>query len=318
MDTAATAVPAKQPTTWKYGWTVTAAVIACWLIYTVATLNAPQAANDRFHLSDGGLLALRLSIIVPLFFIWYIAIRGAVTVKNYAQVIKGGAEAGALNLIANGLMWTLAYLVILSVGGSLIQLFTSTPYYKLTVVSRDQIPPFIALLGFGLLYIGSHRLKRIADFNTWTRSAVLTLVAFLAFAVFFVYQFSLIPTQAVAGASASSLTIVPHSVLLITLILPYLIAWFLGILAGLNIVKYARRVKGSLYRLALRNLVYGIWGVVAFAIAVQFVTLMSRYFVNWNLAELVLLIYALMLFYAVGFLFIRAGARKLARIETVE
>jgi hypothetical protein len=64
--------------------------------------------------------------------------------------------------------------------------------------------------------------------------------------------------------------------------------------------------------------VFGIWGVVVFSVFLQALTLTSRYLLNWSLAAVVLLIYAIMLLYSLGFLFINRGAKYLIRIEVPE
>jgi hypothetical protein len=92
----------------------------------------------------------------------------------------------------------------------------------------------------------------------------------------------------------------------------------MGILAGVNIAKFAANVKGVLYRRALRNVVLGIWGVVVFSVILQALTLASRYLLNWSVAGVILLVYALMAFYSFGFILINSGAKSLTRLEVPE
>ena len=56
-------------------------------------------------------------------------------------------------------------------------------------------------------------------------------------------------------------------------------------------------------------------GLFAALVILQALTLSSRFFVSWHLASLVLLVYALMLFYSFGFVYINKGAKKLSKIE---
>jgi hypothetical protein len=297
---------------WKYGRLALYLVTACWAAYTIFTFAAPAATNARFQLPAATLDLLRLTIIVPLYFIWTTAARGAIGFKQYAMLVRTGKEGPAFSEMANGLLWTLAYLVLLSLLGSVTQFFMTWLYYDVLVVIREHLPLLCALIGFFLLYRGSDRLHAVSKFTTWTKGTFLTLAGFAVFCILFVLAFTLNPP---AESARTSVDFLPRSLLLVTQILPYLVAWFLGILAGINLAKYAANVKGVLYKKALRKVVIGIWGVVVFSVILQALTLSSRFFVSWHLASLVLLVYALMLFYSFGFVYINKGAKKLSKIE---
>jgi hypothetical protein len=94
-----------------------------------------------------------------------------------------------------------------------------------------------------------------------------------------------------------------------------LLAWFLGLLAAINLTRYAAQVKGVLYRQALRYLVLGVLSVVIFAVIVQVLSLASRFFLGFDLARLLFTVYVLLALYGLGFWFVNLGARNLARIE---
>ena len=93
----------------------------------------------------------------------------------------------------------------------------------------------------------------------------------------------------------------PIRVLLITLILPYLISWFVGILAAINVFRFSQTIDGILYRRALRSLVWGIVTLTLFAMAVQMTTFADKFLVNLSLGALLLIVYVFVVFYAPGF-----------------
>jgi hypothetical protein len=188
-------------------------------------------------------------------------------------------------------------------------------YFDVLVVLRDHLPVVAALIGFFLLYRGSDGLRHTAQFTTWTPSTFIMLAGFAAFSIGFVLAFTLAVPD---SPTRTSMDIIPRGLLLTTQIMPYLAAWFMGILAGVNIAKFAANVKGVLYRRALRNVVLGIWGVVVFSVILQALTLASRYLLNWSVAGVILLVYALMAFYSFGFILINSGAKSLTRLEVPE
>jgi hypothetical protein len=175
----------------------------------------------------------------------------------------------------------------------------------------------LALIAFYLLYRGSQQLKLAAEFITWTRSSLWILIAYAVFAFFFVLEFATSPATGV-GTQASSTAIVPHGLLLFTLIMPYILAWFLGILAIVNLAKYSRQVKGSLYRQALENLVKGIGAVIFFTIIYQVFVFAVRYLTNISLGAALLLVYCILVLYGLGFVFVRKGAKKLMLLEVAQ
>jgi hypothetical protein len=304
-----------SPTKWKYARLAYIIVVTSWSLYAVLTLFAPSAANAHYHLSEPALIALKLTVIIPIHLIWLMAVRGAVAFKNYSIMIRGGRESGAVNLIADGLLWTLGYLVLTTVIGSIAPYLVDKRYYDTFVVIRDHLAPLASVIAFVLIYRGSDRLRETADFTTWTRNTTWLVPAYGVFAYLFVLQFVATPADSGQLAARSSTSIVGHEILLFTLIVPLLAAWFIGLVAAINITKYAHVVKGVIYRQALRDLARGVLTVIAFSIVIQLISFGARYFASYKLSTVLGIVYLLILLYGLGFVFVRSGARKLALIE---
>lgn len=293
-------------------------VVAAWVLYTFLTLMAPGTGDAKYGMTGQDLVLLRLTIIVPILIIWGIAIRGACAFKTYASMLKGSPESPGLSLMADGLIWLVAYLVASSLLAGFDPFITSAHFIDAFILIRDHVPPLIGLGGFILLYLGSNRLKAIAPFKTWTSPTFVMLGAFVLFSIVFVLEFTSTPTGRIAGMPITSTSVWPLGVLLVTLILPYLAAWFIGILAAMNIYKYSRSVHGILYRRALSLLVRGVVTVVLFATVVQAISFADRFLTGLSLGTLLLLVYAFVVFYALGFVFIWMGAKQLKHLEALE
>jgi hypothetical protein len=304
------------PARWKYARLVYYLVVGAWVVYAILTIFAPNVAKLRFHISPMTLFLLQLTIIVPVHLIWLTAVRGAEKFKNYALMIAGGKEGRAINYIADGLLWTIGYLIVSAVTGAAAQYFTGHELYDVLVVLRDHLAPICSLIAFMLIYRGSHLLRDVADFETWTPRTMWALVAYCLFAAYFVYQFAASPVLSSTAAGHNSASVMPHSLLLFTMIVPFLVAWFLGIAAIINISKYAHHVKGHIYRSALQRLVQGLVVVMAFSVAIQFLTFGARYTSTLSLGLLLALVYALMILYAAGFWLVGQGAGQLAKLES--
>jgi hypothetical protein len=290
-------------------------VVSSWVIYAVLTLLAPQAVSTSYKLNELQLILLRLTVIVPIHLIWLIAAHGAVTLKKYAQMIQGAKEAAGINHLADGLLWTLAYLIASSLLSAIVPFYINLPGYDALVVLRDHLAPAMSLVAFWLLFLGSQELKAVAKFDTWAGPTMWAVAGFAIIAFVLVLEFATAPVVAQSQADLTSVSIVNHGVLIYTLILPYIAAWFLGVLACVNITKYSHRVGGVIYRRALRDVVIGICLVIALAVIIQLLSFASKFLLSLAVLPLLVVVYLLLFIYGLGFVFIRAGAKRLASIE---
>jgi NADH:ubiquinone oxidoreductase subunit 3 (subunit A) len=64
--------------------------------------------------------------------------------------------------------------------------------------------------------------------------------------------------------------------------------------------------------------VIGILLVIVFAVIIQLLVALSTYFAKAGLAAILLIIYLIILFYALGFLVLASGTKKLNAIEKVK
>lgn len=302
---------------WPYTKLMYIIVIVCWVIYVVASLTQPSAAVAHYNLSTASLIFLRSAIFIPVLVIWILAVRGTTMIKSYTTAVESGTEAPALKRISDGLIWTIIYLISASLVGSIVPHFVGTPYLTTSLLIRNHISPIAALIAFILIYRGSQGLKLVAIFNTWSRETVIALGIFALFSATFVFEFATVSTSA-TDSSGIPLSTLPHEVLLFTAVMPFILAWFLGILAMVNIRKYAVTVSGILYRQALKNLAYGIGVIIAFTMLHQLLIFSSRFLVSLKLVTVLLIIYLLLGVYALGFILVRRGARNLMRIEALQ
>lgn len=300
---------------WKYTSLTYYLVFTSWALYAVLSWFAPKTASTATSVSPGTLIFVKLTVLLIVLAIMLFAARGATAFKSYATMIAGSKESEAINLIATGLLLTLSYFMISTVFGALLPYYTSSPGYKALIVIRDHIPVAISLASYYVLYRGSDQLRRVAKFETWTRGAAIAMIAFIVFAYVFVLEFTRFQAPPITAGGASAMTVLPQNVLLFSLVLPFLLAWFLGILATINIFKFSLSVKGKIYRLALKDLIKGLWFVIVLSMLIQFLSLSDKYLLSLKTPVLLGLIYALLILYALGFVFIRAGAKRLSLLE---
>lgn len=294
-------------------------VIAAWIIYAVLTLFGPVANAGQYHLSFLALLLLRLTIILPLLIIWLVAARGALRFWRYAGMLHGSPEEPAMRNIARGLIWAAVYIVSIGLPGAVLPYIHDETWRHIWIGLDTFLPLVLSLVAFVQLYLGSQLLGSVGHFVTWTRRFALVVLLYLVFCVVFVMGFVYHPDFLHGNSADTSITgVLTTPQLLVGVVLPYLVLWFLGLVTCANITKFSRYVTGSLYRRALRGLVAGIVGIIVFAVVLQALTLVSPALEHASLGILLLVVYGLVILYAVGFAFIAVGSRQLIQIEGAE
>jgi hypothetical protein len=290
-----------------------------WLLYTGLAMFAPAGTTPQtnYHLPPGGLNAIRFSILLPLLVFWLFAVYGAQVFRNYAKLTAGSPEANPLRIASTGLYVTLATFIISAVFGSLLNFYTQSVGYPGLVILHDHLVAFLTLAGFILFYIGSRQLLVLTSVrSSKTASYWATGITVLAAIGFSSRYVALHASHSFAADSA--LAYVSPTILLGTLVLPYFVAWYAGVLSVINIVQYARTVRGVLYRHALRDLALGLCAVISFSSLGGVLTLVASTSPSMNLGPLLLILYLALILYGAGYLFVANGARKLTMIEKAD
>jgi hypothetical protein len=109
----------------------------------------------------------------------------------------------------------------------------------------------------------------------------------------------------------------PVGLIIITLIIPYLYAWFIGLQSIYEIYLYTMTMNGKLYRKKLRLVIIGLVLVIISYVAIQFLsTVMPRNGALIFDARLIGII-AVRVIEGLGFFTLAIGATQLLKIEEV-
>jgi hypothetical protein len=286
--------------------------ITAWLAYALMTLLGPQAANT-YHISGLQLVIIQITIILPVLAIWLTAIYGVLRFKQYARLIDSSPDGQALNHLTNGLIVFIVSLILQTLLGVLRRFAVGTDYLDTSVFLHNHLPLLLYLIGAAMIFQGSARLARlVGESTTWRRHLPLIVLFLLVAALFGRYFYTNLSHTVIGGIPNFSL---PGKWPFYTMAIPYLAVWLIGLLSITNILAYTRKVKGILYRLALRNFAYGTMMVVSFTIILQILTFSATAFSQLSLGAVLIIVYLLLGFYAAGFALIGQGAHKLRRIE---
>jgi hypothetical protein len=293
-------------------------IVILWMVSVGLSVYSPESTQSSLQISAANRTLLQISIVVPLLAIWLTAMSGAVAFKQYAQVLPNdSAEKPAIRRIANGLMFLVAYIVLISILGSLPSYLAGRPEVNLAVMAKNYLPMLAALAGFGLIFSGTQQLRRVIPFSIRTRLTYALLAGLGVVSVIFTVAFFATFQSVNTLRPGVPVYATPPALLFFLLILPYISIWFLGLLACLNLNRYAQKVRGSIYRQSLKELKWGIIGVISFITFFQVLILLSPVLTSLGFASVLLILYALLVSYGTGFWIIARASRRLAHIEVV-
>jgi hypothetical protein len=282
-----------------------------WLVYVFLSAFAPTA--QTFGLAWWQLRLVQLTVSVPVLIIWLVAAYGAVRFKDYTVMIRGSKDGAALSRITDGLLIIVGSTILQSFLNLLQRYAVGTPLLEPMVFLDNHIPVVLSLIALGYIFSGSAKLSRIVDKPISARQMLTVLVPFTVTAALFAVFYYTNVTYSVTNGVPNY--VVPGKTPFFTVALPYLVVWLLAALSLLNIANYIINVKGPIYKAALRRLAWGIVAVVTFTVLTQLLTVTAGVWQGLSLSAILLVVYALLIAYSVGFILIAWGARRLVRIE---
>jgi hypothetical protein len=294
--------------TWPYKSAFYIAVAALALAFVTLT----YVTRDSGHNNSESWL-LRISITFPELIIWAVATISAVRFKQYAYSIKNGEDGRALNLIANSFLLLVLYVILLSSGNAVSRLFINSPSLKTAVTISNYLPLAVVLLSSVSIYMGSVRLNKIAQARPWQpKKLIVPIIALVLLLLIYAWQFyEAVPKMHVTDGLPRFTQ--SAGVLLITYVLPHILLWVLGLIACLNIARYALGAQGVIYRTLFRNLYRGLVLVYVCIFTAQLIIISP---INLEKFSLWLAIAYLVLLLAIfGFGLIYKGAQQLEGIE---
>lgn len=288
------------------------------VIYLILSIAIPpnHATLTIYHLSDKQYRVLIFLIILPLLAIWWAAFYGYAKTKEYASLIEDTPEGEPFKHIADGMMW-LAWGLPVSALISLVMTAIASSHPGFTSASliitnyANLLMPLVAL---NILSTGSRNLLEQAHLRiTNANTKLLGLLFVVLGSVYCYYVFGNLH-----GRSGSNNPYHLDSwLLLLTVVVPYLYAWFVGLLAAYEIRLVSRHSQGVLYRRGLQLLSFGLAVTVASSIALQYLRSVLPRNGHISLGYTLLLVYAILAIIAVGYALLAAGAQRLKKIEEV-
>ena len=258
-----------------------------------------------------------LTVYLPLTVVWIAAFAGYRRLNEYSRRIKQTPEGPSFALLTTGTRWLAWGLPVVSIVYTLKNLFAhdSTGLHDAGIITTNFLMLIVSLFAFMAIGRATRKLTENVGSSATIQRSRLVMFIFVLLGVAYCYLLFRNTDPRLHPINAYHL---PFWLIVISLIIPYLYAWFVGVLAAFEINAYKTTVKGILYKQALSFISRGFISVIAALILIQYLASVPlEQLTRVSFAYLLFAIYVLLALYAIGFVSIALGAKKLIRLEEV-
>lgn len=295
-------------------------IVLVLLYFGIIFLTPPAAATlHRYHLTATTLRLLDVTIALPLAFIWYMALYGYARLKSYSQLIKTSKDGRQIVKITQGLM-VLALGLPLSAVISAILKYIADNHAQLTGLSSvisNYVNLLFPLIAFVIISGGTRGLSELVKARPTARATHALILGFVVIGVGYCYfVLAAVRTPSLAHTD-NTVYHLPVWAVLLTLVVPYLYMWFIGLFSAYQIYLYNHKVAGVLYRRSWTLLAAGVGSVILTSIVLQYLTSLSDRLNRLSLGAVLLVVYILLLLLALSYGVVALGAKKLQQIEEI-
>jgi hypothetical protein len=290
------------------------------VFYVILTIVLPanHATLNEYHLSIGEYRILKLVVSAPVLIVWFTAYWGYEKLRQYSQSISKTSEGEPFKQLSTGVAW-LAWSLPATAYCSLIlgSLARSQPALKgAGIIITDYVTLILPLIGFVIIGMAARGITKNVRVNFNLASARIIMFLFLLAGVAYCFL-TLSHVDLASPGSTHNPYYMPVWLIVITIMVPSLYAWFTGLLAVYEITLFSKDVRGLLYRQALRHLVIGLILVIASLISVQYISGIQPRDYHFMLDLQLLATLVFRIIGGIGFIFMAMGADKLKKIEEV-
>lgn len=300
------------------------AVTALWTVLTVISINRGSTqATERYNISDSQLMLIQIAVSLPLLFIWLAVTYAFLNFHKYSLNLKGSGDYKGFKYIAYGLGVTLIGLILSSilsnVQAAIVEVDESTLTRDNLIIVRNYLSAAVAVLTYWFLLRGSIYLQgALKSKSHWKNSAKTLLLPMAVIAAGYLYLIFSNPNRTTPVNDSVAPTYALNDLaILLTIALPYLVAWFFGLLTILNIRRYRKDAPGIIYKLLFGKFAVGISLVIALSIILQLISQFAEYWAQLGIGGILLIISVIYFVLIYAYLAVAQGARQLNKIEEV-
>jgi len=293
-------------------------VIAIVYVLLINVLPANEIVMERYNLGHDQYRVLFFLVQLPYMIIWFMAFYSFAKLQRYSNKIQKSPESEDFRTITKGIKYLAFGMPLVSlIAISLNSIAVSSPGFNPTaVIAINYLSLIVPLLAYTTIRKGTHGLADRAKLNFGIIDTRFIMSILVVIGVAYCY-FTFRKLNLESLGSADNPYYLPAWIMITTIIMPYLFAWFSGLLAAYEMVLYSRHVQGVLYRQSMRLLSLGIVGIVAGGVGLQYLRTVVPRTGHISINDTLVWAYFIYVVLGIGFSLIIIGAIKLKRIEDV-
>lgn len=285
----------------------------------VILLPANTAAMQTYHLTTSTYHILLFIVQLPLIATWLAAFYGYYKLRQYTLTLSGTPEEKGFVQLTRGFQW-LAWSLVIPMFWTLISggIANKHPnFHPTATIIGNYAYLFFPLLAYTWVANGAEALLTHSGHNsavTRQYKPVLALFAILG-ALYGYLAFRQLDLG--SPQSANNQYFLPAWLLITTIVIPYLYAWFIGLSGAFMLTTIAKHTKGVLYHQGLTLIAGGVTLVIASSIGAQCIRSVIPHSGHLALNFVLVVIYLFYLIIILGFGLIGLGAHRLKKIEDI-
>lgn len=283
-----------------------------WCLYAWFTIDfnvSLTARQQQWGLTQSNTVALQASIIGFYLIIWMVATHGIVLLQRRAKLFGEAHLAAGFRSIVWGLIMLLTQLILVALIGTVRPLYEADPNAIMVIATiTSYIHSLFPLLGFVLIFRGVGKVtKKTPQAAMEKRNALLVTIILAVLYALLVFTNSV--RNVGIDAEIRQTYYLTDWMIVLTIMLPVLIAWLYGIRSLFMLYGYRNPLLNSK---GLGKLTLGIGSILASSIVLQIISSMgAERMLTIGLFGLIGLIYLFFAFLLIGFYLAIQGATHL-------
>lgn len=292
--------------------------LAVLYILLIFILPASSATMRIYNFSAFEYHIVTLLVALPTMAVWLAAFVGYSQLRGYARAIRKTPEGIYFDQLAEGCTWLAWSLPVGTIVPFVLNALAEghPGLHAGSIIISNYISLLLPLIAFSIVANASRGLINTVKGRLTLANVRILVVSFLLMGVLYCFLTFRHFDLSSLGSSHNPYFL-PIWLMVLTVTVPYLYTWFIGILATFELIIFRRHVHGVLYKQPLGLLVGGLLTVILSSVALQYITSAeprTGYLVlNYKLAVTLLF----RIIGGVGFALIALGASRLQKIEDV-
>jgi hypothetical protein len=285
----------------------------------VIFLPANKMVTQNYRLDSVQYHILLFAVELPLAITWFVAFYGYYKLNQYAHTINRSSEEAGFKHLAAGCKWLAWGLVFPAIYALIVNAIANSypGFLPTAIISTNYLDLIFQVIALTVIANGASSLVvhggRVRTTANGVRLLMLLLVTLGVGYCFLIFR----QLGSHSATSADNQYYLPEWLIVFTVIIPYIFAWFTGFLAAYEISVHSRHVKGLIYRRGLRWISIGLTLVITGSFGSQYIHAITPRTGHVSLSYDLVFVYMFYIIIFFGFALVSLGAYHLKKLEEV-